>query len=370
MINFSPFSLSLSYSMNLSTLYIRRRPIITATTTTTTTTTTTPRTLDDAVLKLSDNRTPMLSSTSTPVVDQFSISTIGQDGSMESTTSLPLLMSSFDAPKKIGIHPSYLSLKLDQERGINSVIESKKTMDSQEKGHNKEDAKSHSQDEYPKHFQLLPHKTTRINENLSLSDEDSGHENTLNNEQIKLYHHQENYSSSSASGSRDDASNQHDSSEDTPNSDEVAVDVEDIDEDQTEKYSDEDKGENEDSANIVPTHDHNGNVDDDSSILHERYDLSSLRHPGDSAPTSVELRLKQITQEVQKRTRNDAENHHLPHSLTPDLDDIGHQSFLSLSDLIRTLRPNDKQIIPQIDSDYSNAMRVLGEKSVVVNNEQ
>ncbi|XP_061402557.1 high mobility group nucleosome-binding domain-containing protein 5-like [Musca vetustissima] len=77
----------------------------------------------------------------------------------------------------------------------------------------------------------------------------------------------------------------------------------------------------------------------------------------------VEVRLKQISQEVEKRTSE--ENRHIP-SLTPELDDIGHQSFLSLTDLIRTLRPNDKQIIPQIDSDYSNAMRVLGEKSVVV----
>jgi len=48
-------------------------------------------------------------------------------------------------------------------------------------------------------------------------------------------------------------------------------------------------------------------------------------------------------------------------------DDISHQSFLSLTDLIRTLRPVDKQIIPQIDSDYSNAMRVLGETSAIVN---
>lgn len=79
---------------------------------------------------------------------------------------------------------------------------------------------------------------------------------------------------------------------------------------------------------------------------------------------AVEVRLKEISQEVEKR--NNEENRHIP-SLTSDLDDIGRQSFLSLTDLIRTLHPSDKQIIPQIDSDYSNAMRVLGEKSVAVN---
>jgi hypothetical protein len=44
--------------------------------------------------------------------------------------------------------------------------------------------------------------------------------------------------------------------------------------------------------------------------------------------------------------------------------DIGRQSFFSLSDLIKTLNPNDsKRVQPQIDSSYSNTMRVLGENS-------
>lgn len=86
--------------------------------------------------------------------------------------------------------------------------------------------------------------------------------------------------------------------------------------------------------------------------------------------SSVEVRLKQISQEIEKMSsinksnggRMGILNQHLS-----DTDDIGRQSFLSLTDLIRTLRPNDKQITPQIDSDYSNAMRVLGESSSVVN---
>lgn len=63
----------------------------------------------------------------------------------------------------------------------------------------------------------------------------------------------------------------------------------------------------------------------------------------------LEKRLKQISEEVEKLNNMDTNER-----------DIGRQSFFSLSDLIKTLRPNDKKI-PQIDSDYSNTMRVLGE---------
>lgn len=70
--------------------------------------------------------------------------------------------------------------------------------------------------------------------------------------------------------------------------------------------------------------------------------------------TSVEQRLKQITAEIEKFSNTDSES------------EIGRQSFFSLSDLIKTLRPNDKKT-PQIDSDYSNTMRVLGEQSIVGN---
>lgn len=70
--------------------------------------------------------------------------------------------------------------------------------------------------------------------------------------------------------------------------------------------------------------------------------------------TSVEQRLKKISEEIEKFSNNDnADNH-------------GRQSFFSLQDLIKTLHPTDKKIIPQIDSDYSNTMHVLGETASIV----
>lgn len=70
--------------------------------------------------------------------------------------------------------------------------------------------------------------------------------------------------------------------------------------------------------------------------------------------TSVEQRLKKISEEIEKYSSNDnTENH-------------GRQSFFTLSDLIKTLNPSDKKIIPQIDSDYSNTMHVLGETASIV----
>ncbi|CAD7012367.1 unnamed protein product [Ceratitis capitata] len=107
--------------------------------------------------------------------------------------------------------------------------------------------------------------------------------------------------------------------------------------------------------------------------------LKTLPVPAIAAPAevpTVEVRLKQISQEIEKMAAasNENQRHNLP---TAGLlhhennnNDVDRQSFLSLTDLIRTLRPNNKQIIPQIDSDYSNAMRVLGETSEVVNNEE
>lgn len=70
--------------------------------------------------------------------------------------------------------------------------------------------------------------------------------------------------------------------------------------------------------------------------------------------TSVEQRLKKISEEIEKYSTGDNES------------DLGRQSFFSLSDLIKTLRPTDKKVIPQIDSDYSNTMRVLGETASIV----
>ncbi|XP_037947388.1 uncharacterized protein LOC119679229 isoform X2 [Teleopsis dalmanni] len=89
-----------------------------------------------------------------------------------------------------------------------------------------------------------------------------------------------------------------------------------------------------------------------------------------SEEPSVEVRLKQISQEIEKLNNKETPASLHPVGISHDNDDFSRQSFLSLTDLIRTLRPNDKQIIPQIDSDYSNAMRVLGETSALVNNDE
>ncbi|KAL9696808.1 hypothetical protein quinque_000249 [Culex quinquefasciatus] len=62
----------------------------------------------------------------------------------------------------------------------------------------------------------------------------------------------------------------------------------------------------------------------------------------------VEQKLKQITREIEEMSHSDR-----------DVDN-GRQSFLSLSDLIKNIRPAEK-VVPQIDSSYANTMRVLGE---------
>ncbi|KAH8297223.1 hypothetical protein KR044_007583, partial [Drosophila immigrans] len=87
--------------------------------------------------------------------------------------------------------------------------------------------------------------------------------------------------------------------------------------------------------------------------------------PSSTESPAIEVRLKQIAQDFEKMTSSQE----LQRAAAVSKDEITPQSSLSLSDLIRTLRPNEQQIIPQIDSDYSNAMRVLGKTSaVVVNN--
>lgn len=106
-------------------------------------------------------------------------------------------------------------------------------------------------------------------------------------------------------------------------------------------------------------------VDNDKSIeqITEEVELDGIpqlneEHEGTSEKfeetTSVEQRLRKISEEIEKFSTGDNES------------DLGRQSFFSLSDLIKTLRPTDKKVIPQIDSDYSNTMRVLGETSSIV----
>lgn len=88
--------------------------------------------------------------------------------------------------------------------------------------------------------------------------------------------------------------------------------------------------------------------------------------PSSTESPAIEVRLKQIAQDFEKMTSSQEQ---AQRTAALGKDEITPQSSLSLSDLIRTLRPNEQQIIPQIDSDYSNAMRVLGKTSAVVNNE-
>jgi len=75
--------------------------------------------------------------------------------------------------------------------------------------------------------------------------------------------------------------------------------------------------------------------------------------------TSVEQRLRKITEEIEKYSNsdNDSEIH-------------GRQSFLMLSDLIKNFQPTGKKIGPQIDSDYSKSMHVLGETASIVNGDE
>ncbi|XP_017835871.1 uncharacterized protein LOC108595196 isoform X2 [Drosophila busckii] len=88
--------------------------------------------------------------------------------------------------------------------------------------------------------------------------------------------------------------------------------------------------------------------------------------PSSTESPAIEVRLKQIAQDFEKMTSSQE----MQRNSGVSKDELTPQSSLSLSDLIRTLRPSEQQIIPQIDSDYSNAMRVLGKtSSAVVNNE-
>ncbi|XP_036231449.2 FK506-binding protein 5 isoform X1 [Bactrocera oleae] len=130
--------------------------------------------------------------------------------------------------------------------------------------------------------------------------------------------------------------------------------------------------------NNSATHEDSGDdVDTKRNTVGENQ-LKTLPVPAIAAPAdvpTVEVRLKQISQEIEKMAAasNENQRHNIPAAGVlhheNNNNDVDRQSFLSLTDLIRTLRPNNKQIIPQIDSDYSNAMRVLGETSEVVNNE-
>lgn len=109
--------------------------------------------------------------------------------------------------------------------------------------------------------------------------------------------------------------------------------------------------ESESQAPIIDADERNGNNDD------ENYDQTVVDDAGVEnveETTSVEQRLRKISEEIEKFSNNNESEMRGPHS------------FFSLQDLIKTLRPSDKKIIPQIDSDYSNTMHVLGETASIV----
>lgn len=90
-------------------------------------------------------------------------------------------------------------------------------------------------------------------------------------------------------------------------------------------------------------------VEDETAEEVEAEEHSSAEIENSTSEIPSVERLKQISQEFEKSSENISKN--------TDQNDLGRQSFLSLSDLIRNFHPNDKQIVPQIDSDYSNAKK-------------
>lgn len=110
-------------------------------------------------------------------------------------------------------------------------------------------------------------------------------------------------------------------------------------------------------ASTAQAFEHNADEDVATNPVDAHEEIASAAAEDDGAveeTTSVEQRLKKISEEIEKYSSSETDA------------DMGRQSFFSLSDLIKTLRPSDKKVIPQIDSDYSNTMRVLGETSSIV----
>ncbi|KAL9917777.1 narrow isoform 1-T1 [Glossina fuscipes fuscipes] len=280
-------------------------------------TTTTPRSADD-VLRQTEFRTTTVFSTTT------------------TTSPLPLLISSFGNVNKKLNQPSYVSLKLDQERALNSIGMTSDSQNIEENDENEHEIADDGEEQQERHNSEI----NQIDEMQAHDDVDDHEEDSI--EQDDAVNTQENVEVAYNDRDLEDLSEREEEDEELPLSNNA----------KTPKAKPISSSSLEDASSEANVH---------NTISHESYEATNT----DEMP-SVEVRLKQISQEVEKQAHN--ENRHIP-SLSSDLEDVGHQSFLSLTDLIRTLRPNDKQIIPQIDSDYSNAMRVLGEKSIAVSND-
>lgn len=145
------------------------------------------------------------------------------------------------------------------------------------------------------------------------------------------------------------------------NGDEQSIGDDDLKEDSTKISSEDSTRINDDDLNHVESI--TTNDDDDIAI-----DTEQNSEKIEETTSVVEQRLKKISEELDKYRNVDngagggaasADNH-------------GPQSFLYLTDLLNTLRPNDKKVAtdrkihPQIDSDYSNTMHVLGETTSIV----
>uniref|UniRef100_A0A182SW55 Uncharacterized protein n=1 Tax=Anopheles maculatus TaxID=74869 RepID=A0A182SW55_9DIPT len=104
-------------------------------------------------------------------------------------------------------------------------------------------------------------------------------------------------------------------------------------------------------------HDESEDEDEQAADLHHQQALAAGQDTDAVVSTlpediPVEQKLKQITKEIEQLSGGGAGDRELRVD--------SRQSFLSLSDLIKNIRPAEK-VVPQIDSSYANTMRVLGE---------
>ncbi|XP_053660745.1 nucleolin-like [Anopheles marshallii] len=103
-------------------------------------------------------------------------------------------------------------------------------------------------------------------------------------------------------------------------------------------------------------HDETDDEDEQAAELHHQQALAAGQDTDAVVSTlpediPVEQKLKQITKEIEQLSGGAGDR---------ELRLDSRQSFLSLSDLIKNIRPAEK-VVPQIDSSYANTMRVLGE---------
>uniref|UniRef100_A0A182N6C3 C-type lectin domain-containing protein n=1 Tax=Anopheles dirus TaxID=7168 RepID=A0A182N6C3_9DIPT len=118
--------------------------------------------------------------------------------------------------------------------------------------------------------------------------------------------------------------------------------------------------EEEDEEHEQDDHEHDESEDEDEQAAAELHHQQALAAGQESDPVvgaslpediPVEQKLKQITKEIEQLSGGGGDR---------ELRVDSRQSFLSLSDLIKNIRPAEK-VVPQIDSSYANTMRVLGE---------